>query len=512
MGASLVHFSSLEAVADRVIDHVRREHDTALVGSPGCGISTFVTDLAAEITSLGFRINRFDARKRALPELIAELEIARTAGAVQQVVILDHVADLPSEQFQRLIVATAEAKSKNRDIFVWCGAVDARKASLCSVPSAHVTFPVLSRHELLAVYKHIAENAGCRWGDAILYLILDLCGTDLLLVRSITDYLPGDWSDRLYDDTVWDRVAEWLEQDETVGAYRSRIASLSKCCEDTFALIRFGGKPICKRPELIEESDDGLRLLSLSGFLAPNLLPGFYQPRNLVVRLLLDESAKPEALLRRATNERASALLQDAETMLRQVLASVFGVIGLDSAKARLEKMQQPGEIIEEKLNGAILKWSRANNSEAAHRALVEILNEHREAFRNANSVWDIVCKMMRRDNVVDSGQPHLHCIDYLTLDQLGTLVIGLMDHGFPRLTKEIEKKRVRDGWQEAVAKVGRLRNQVAHLRNVSFQDMEDLARTLERMRRDVIDYGGWKLPPTIAAAPTEQTATRESE
>jgi hypothetical protein len=42
------------------------------------------------------------------------------------------------------------------------------------------------------------------------------------------------------------------------------------------------------------------------------------------------------------------------------------------------------------------------------------------------------------------------------------------------------------------------LRNQVAHLRNVHFQDMEDLARTVDRMRRDVIDYGGWKL---LAAA-----------
>ena len=30
-----------------------------------------------------------------------------------------------------------------------------------------------------------------------------------------------------------------------------------------------------------------------------------------------------------------------------------------------------------------------------------------------------------------------------------------------------------------------------AGLRNVGFQDMEDLARTLERMRRDVIEYGG---------------------
>jgi hypothetical protein len=29
---------------------------------------------------------------------------------------------------------------------------------------------------------------------------------------------------------------------------------------------------------------------------------------------------------------------------------------------------------------------------------------------------------------------------------------------------------------------------------------MEDLSRTLDRMRRDVIDYGGWKQPPTAGA------------
>jgi hypothetical protein len=32
---------------------------------------------------------------------------------------------------------------------------------------------------------------------------------------------------------------------------------------------------------------------------------------------------------------------------------------------------------------------------------------------------------------------------------------------------------------------------------------MEDLTRTLDRMRRDVIDYGGWKLP-AVADAPEE--------
>ena len=62
---------------------------------------------------------------------------------------------------------------------------------------------------------------------------------------------------------------------------------------------------------MIEEVDDGLRRLCLDGIVIPNLLPGFYQLRNLVVRFLLDESMQPELLFRRAANERAAVLLQD---------------------------------------------------------------------------------------------------------------------------------------------------------------------------------------------------------
>ncbi len=85
-----------------------------------------------------------------------------------------------------------------------------------------------------------------------------------------------------------------------------------------------------------------------------------------------------------------------------------------------------------------------------------------------------------------------------------------LIDQVFPRFPDEVAAKRVKEGWQEALAKVARLRNQVAHLRNVRFQDMEDLARTLDRMRRDVIDYGGWKLP-AVADAP-EQAVPQEAK
>ncbi len=520
MGGAAVHLSSLDGVAERVLDHVRQGHHTVLVGSPGCGMTTFVADLVTGLAGAGYRSNRFDSRTKTVSDLATELSAARPQGAARQVVILDHATSLSMEDYKRLLAITTEASAKNRDICVWCGNVDARGTDrglgtkLCSVPSAHITFPVLSRDELLSAYRYVSDAKGCRWGDAVLYLMLDLCGTDLRLVNSITDHLHGDWSDRLYDDSVWDRIQEWLKVDEVVDSYRSSLAALREECGDTLALIRFGGKPRCARAELIDESDDGLRKLCLKGFLIPNLLPGFYQLRSLVVRFLLDESVAPEVHLRRATNERAAALLQDAETMLRQVLTAVFARVGLDAARTRLQGMQVPGEVIEAELNRALITWAREKGQPDAVKELNELLLKHRQEFKKNNSAWEVAHAMMRRDKVEEDGAPHLQCLDYLTLDQLGRLVLGLIDQVFPRLPDEAAAKRVKEGWQEAIAKVARLRNQVAHLRNVGFQDMEDLARTLERMRRDVIDYGGWQMPPSAAvntAVPQQEPATAPS-
>jgi hypothetical protein len=515
MGAAPVHFSSLDRVAERVLDHLRQGHHTALVGSPGCGMTTFVGPLADRIGGGGFVVSRFDGQAKGVTELARELTAERPAGAQPQVIVLDHVGRLPPDDYRRLVTVMAESAATTGDLYLWCGNLDARYADrqlgvkLCSVPSAHVSFPMLTRDELLAGYRAIADDRGCRWGDAVLYLMLDLCGTDMALVRSATEYLPGDWSDRLYEESVWDRVQEWLDDDDTVDAYRARLGALPKSCETTLALIRFGGKPQCLRAELIEEVDDGLRRLRLDGFVIPNLLPGFYQLRNLVVRFLLDESIQPELLFRRAANERTAALLQDTETMLRQVLAAVFGRIGLDAAREKLQAMPQPGEVIDKELNRTLLSWAKENCQPDAVKEFNVLLLKHREEFKTRNSVWETVNAMMRRENSDNDGLPHIKGLDYLTLDQLGRLGLMLIDQVFPHFPDEVAAKRVKEGWQEALAKVARLRNQVAHLRNVRFQDMEDLARTVDRMRRDVIDYGGWKMP---AADAPEQAVPQEAQ
>ena len=512
----VVHISSLDRVAERVVDHLRQGHHTTLVGSPGCGITTFVARLSDRIVEDGFQVIPFDLHAKGTTELARDLSAhRRTEHGQPQIVVLDHAGRLSAADYSRLVAFISENTAKTGQLCLWCGNLDARAADrelgvkLCSVPSAHVSFPIVTRDELLAVYRAIASERACSWGDAVQYLMLDLCGTDLTLVKSVTNYLHGNWNDRLYDDSIWDRVQEWLNEDETVDEYRARLMDLPESSEVALALIRFGGKPQCLRSELIEEVDDGLRRLCLDGFIIPNLLPGFYQLRNLVVRFLLDESIEPRLLFRRATNERAAALLQDAETMLRQIVASVFARIGVDDARKCLEKMQRPGGVIDEKLNRSLLSWAKENCKPELVKGLSELILNHRIEFRKANSAWATATHMMRQEKLKSDGSWHLQCVDYLTLDQLGQVVLTLIQKALPRLCDTPAEQWVRGNWREGVAKMQRLRNQAAHLRNVGFQDMEDLARTLERMRRDIIDYGGWNDSPSHFA---KRSASRNGD
>jgi len=495
-----VHLTSLDRVVERIVGHLKQDHHTALVGSPGCGATTFLAALKGQLADAGFELVHLDARALELPEFLSQINALQPVPDSRRVVVLDHTGDLLSDDFRHCLCTVQTRAEESGSLCLWCGPLDARNVErncgvrLCSVPSAHVSFPMLPRDERLSVYRMIAEERDCRWGEAILYLMLDFCGSDLSLVAGATDYFHGDWSDRLYDATVWDRIADWCANDRAVDGYRRRLRDLPEGCKSVLALVRFGGKPRCLRAEIFEEVDDALRRLCLGGFLVQNLLPGFYQLRNLTVKFLLDEAVAPELLFRRATNERAAQLLQDAETMLRQVLAWGFERIGIDAVRERLERMQQPSELISGDLNRDILKWARDNCLEETVTRLNDLILKHRKAFKEENSVWAGALRMLREDGVEINGTPQLRCIDYLTFDQLGRLVVDLMDDLFPNVPQDdLKKRQLKERWSESLSKVRRLRNRVAHLRNVGFQDMEDLAGTLEGMRGDMIEFGGWK-------------------
>ena len=502
MGEGIINLVSLDRVGERIIDHLQQGHSTALIGSPGSGITTYLKTLTKQIAKSGFEVIYLDFGIPAWSEFIGQLNSLQPAQNQPRVIVLDHASSLLADDFKLCLETVHRKATETKSLCLWCGPLDARsidrdfRIKICSVPSAHVSFPMLLRDEQLSVYKAISEQNDCHWGEAILYLMLDFCGNDFSLVAGATDYFHGDWSDKLYDESIWDRLKHWFDNDEVINSYRLRLKNLPRDCQDIITLVRFGGKPTCHRIEVLEEQDDALRILCLNGFLVQNLLPGFYQLRNLTVRSLLDDSIQPETLFRRATNERTGQLLQDAETMLRHVLKWAFERIGPESVRERLERMPRQGEIISSDLNRELLKWAKQSCSEEKQTDLDAILLEHRKAFRISNSVWAGITQLMKDDGMVEATDPRLTYLkytDYMTFNELGTLAVDLLDKLFPRITDDVKKKRLKDRWLESISKIRRLRNQIAHLRNVSFQDMQDLVGTIEGMRQDIINDGGWK-------------------
>ncbi len=131
-------------------------------------------------------------------------------------------------------------------------------------------------------------------------------------------------------------------------------------------------------------------------------------------------------------------------------------------------------------------------------KSLNDLLLEHRAAFKAGNSVWVKVSRMMEKDEDTENEAPaipdRLRCIDYLTFAELGDVLMELFDNVFPCVASDANKRgTLTERWRESLAMVRRLRNDVAHLRNVSFQDMEDLVGTIEKMRKDLIDFSGWR-------------------
>ena len=105
-----------------------------------------------------------------MTELARELTAGRPSDSRPRVLLLDNVGRLLPEDYRRLVTATAEDAAKTKDLCLWCGNLDARYTDrqfgvkLCSVPSAHVSFPILTRDELLAGYRAIASDRGLSMG------------------------------------------------------------------------------------------------------------------------------------------------------------------------------------------------------------------------------------------------------------------------------------------------------------------------------------------------------------
>lgn len=263
------------------------------------------------------------------------------------------------------------------------------------------------------------------------------------------------------------------------------------------ALDATRGQPPCPRIEVLEEVQESLRRLYLDGFLVQNLLPNYYQLRNVTIRFLVQEPARPQDLFRRATNERAAQLLQDAEMMLRSVLMSVFQSLGGEEVRTLLESKQTEGSLMPGELNRALLDWAAESGGPELKQSLNELLVAHRKAFREGNTIWTRAVLLMSEDDEDDGREhlpEHLRCVDYLTFSGLEAIWTDLLDHVFSKASFQSDlEARLRERWREQLSKVRRLRNRVAHLRNISFQDMEDLVGAVDSMRHDLIRFAGWR-------------------
>ncbi|AEB08773.1 hypothetical protein [Desulfobacca acetoxidans] len=498
---------SLGPTIDRIVENLAKGHDTALIAPPGCGASTFLDHLLEKFANQRSLICRFVNHSQAeVTETIAAIKTfaADPSKIAPKVVILDNTAKLLPDDFKELLGVLQEQRRLAEFQCLWIGPLDSRAVyqdfgfRLHSVPKSHVSFPILLRDEILAIYRAIASANSCTWGEAILFLMLDFCGNDLSLVKGATEYFYGNWGERLYDQSVWDRLSEWLEQDATVEAYRQRLQNLPDKCQQYLKLFRLGGKPISSRMEFYEEVDDALRTFCLQGFLVHNFIPGFYQLRNLTVRMLIHEGLQPEIIFRRATNERVAQLLQDVESMLRSVLLSVFHTLGEERVRGYLVKRQSEQEFIPSDLNRELLQWAREQGVPDLRESLSELINRHRLSFKEKNSLWSRIEHLIRQEGLIDTddqSSTYLRYVDYLTFGELGAAILDNVGEVFPGLTTQPDSKKqdLIARWREYISRVRRLRNQVAHLRNVSFQDVEDLVNVVGYMRKDLIAYAAWR-------------------
>lgn len=526
-----VNLPSYQPAVERAVAHVMEGHDTALIAAPGCGLTTLRSQIVSEIrgrgagvalldvndlkrAALGSADGRIAVWQRTLPDpndLRQEVErviLAADGAASVKTVVVDGAATR-DPQMLRQIQDSIYAGAPEADwSMLWLGSFDARSlveehgVRLHSVPRTHVCLPALARDDALAAYRAIAENHHCRWGDAVLFLLLDLCGNDLALATSIAEYLHGNWTDKLYDDSVWDRVADWLANDRLVAAYRERLDALDDDCKKYLSLLRLGGKPPCRREDLAEEPERALRTLALAGIVIPNLLPRFYQLRNLTVRYLIDEHFShqsrptPAGLFRRATNERAGQLLQDAEMMLRAVLRSAFAEMSSAEIQTLLAAKRGDAELMPATLNRALLEWAGKQEATGLCESLNAVLIDHRKEFKLRNSVWSRVERLMKEDADEGAGEAaiQLRAVEYLTFSELGDLTLEFLDRTLPgpyRAPARLET--VKERWRDALSKIRRLRNRVAHHRNIDFQDMEDLAGCIAGMRDDLHHHGAWR-------------------
>ena len=507
---NLIPLPVFDAVAHAATDFLRRGMNVAVVGPPGAGASSVASRVQEHLSNANVPCAVFDCcGEGVLDQRLAEFTGPKREQGQPVVIMVDHLASLPSDQLPGVVTRLREIAVQNSTGMLWLGPLDTKsiKAAtgieLHTDTRTHLCLPELGRDDLLRLYREIAnrdERFWGQWGEAMLYFVLDWCGNDLALVEELVEFFYGDWTERIYDESVSECLEHWLAESATVQGYRERFAGLPEPCKAHLRLLCGGGKLVLHRPEVHLETSEEMRRLFLAGFLCSNLLPGYYQFRNLLVRHIVEEQTgirqPPADLLRRSANGRVNALLQDVEVALRSMLRNVFRQMSPDEVRTLLKGRPTERKLYEPELQRALLDWAGQIPVVApydAKGALGKLLKEKRDEFEEANNLWTKVCIVFRESQWLETTMTEPtpeQVVGCLTFAELGDLLQSLTDKVFlekPRSKRMVEPPRKR--WPVYLTTIRRLRNEAAHLRNIGFQDIEDLLEILDAIRQDQLDF-----------------------
>jgi hypothetical protein len=168
-----------------------------------------------------------------------------------------------------------------------------------------------------------------------------------------------------------------------------------------------------------------------------------------------------------------------------------------DDVKTLLKNIKSQQSLVHEDFHPKLMDWASGQTppGQPDMRAVLgQFLAQETAKFKAANNLWSEVCKVFREscglENTNSEPTPE-QAVTCLTFNQLKDLVQKLSDKLFlhaPR-TKwfgDPPSKR----WPTYLTRVRRLRNDAAHLRNTRFQDIEDLLKDLDEIRRDQLAFG----------------------
>ncbi len=504
----LIPLPAFDAVARTAVDFMAQGKNVAIVAPPGAGTSSLASAVRGGLLAGRIPFSAFNCvGEGQLADRLAALKAPKLKKGKARVILIDHAASLPVAQLQTVVDRIRQLEISGPIAQLWLGPLDARslKAAanidLHTDVRTHLCVPELARDDLLRLYRAITRRKDRLWGEAMLYFALDWVGNDLALAEQLVEHFYGNWAEQIYDAEVAECLRKWLTESAAVRGYRQRFAALPDVCKEKLRLLCGGGKLISHRPEVHLETSADIRGLFLAGFLCANMLPGYCQFRNLTARFIVEEhmslQPNPIELLRHAANTRVNLLLQDAEVSLRGILKTVFRQMPHDEVKRLLKSTRTKLRLIGEDFRVRLMDWAGQQTLPGQpdlRQSLGKFLSMEGARFDAANNLWSEVCDVFREahglENANSEPTPE-QAATCLTFRQLSDLLQTLSKKLFlekPRSKRLVEPPCKR--WPGYLARVNRLRNDAAHLRNISFQDVEDLLQTLDAIREDQLDFG----------------------